>query len=80
MIDRPVIGQLGRTDAFATRKVEVIGQLTELEWAEFIRCLRECASRFPNLTIKERTYRVQIPILKQLPRKKKKAGKKKKKA
>ena len=73
MIDRPVIGQLGRTDAFATRKVEVIGELTEAQWEEFIRCLRECASRFGNqLTIKERTYRVQIPILKKLPRKKKK--------
>lgn len=80
MIDRPIIGQLGRTDAYKTTKVEVIGELEPDEWAEFIECLKECAGRFGNkITIKERTYRVPIRILRLLPRKKRKILKRKKK-
>lgn len=72
MVDRPIIGQLARTDAYQQSKIEVIGELKPIEWAQFIECLKECASGFPNLTIKVRTYKAPINILKLLPRKKKK--------
>lgn len=79
MIDRPVIGELGRTDAHKTSRVEVLGELTEAEWAEFIACLKECAARFEGrITLKERTSRVPINVLRLLPRRKKARGRKKK--
>lgn len=79
MIDRPVIGQLGRTDAHKTSKVEVLGELTEAEWAEFIACLKECTARFQGrITLKVRTDRTPIRVLRLLPRKKVARGRKKK--
>ena len=74
MTDRPIIGQLGRTDAAKTTKVEIIGELDPAEWEAFIACLKECAKKWPDkIWIKQTTYRVPIRILKRLPRKKKKS-------
>jgi hypothetical protein len=70
MTDRPVIGQLGRTDAGEQLKVEIIGSLTPQEWAEFVECLTKCAGRFKNkITVQTQKYKVRIPILDQLPKK-----------
>jgi len=72
MTDRPVIGQLGRTDATETKKVEFIGELRPEEWDEFIACVKECAKRFGDkITVNETTYRVRIKILDKLKPKKK---------
>jgi hypothetical protein len=71
MIDRPIIGQIGRTDQFSTTKLEIIGQLDPDEWACFIACVKACAASYGNrLTVSERTYRVPIKVLRFLPKKK----------
>ena len=70
MTDRPVIGQLGRTDAGEQLKVEIIGSLTPEEWAEFVECLQKCAGRFKGkITVQKQTYKVKIPVLDKLPKK-----------
>ena len=61
MIDRPVIGQLGRADDGITRKIEIIGELKGKEWAEFVRCIKECTKRFPGLIVKENRYKSRMP-------------------
>lgn len=83
MIDRPVIGQIGRTDVYETTKLEIIGQLSPAEWAAFVACLKACAAPYgSHLTIRERTYPIPIPVLKFLPKRKmfKKAKRKPKRA
>lgn len=83
MIDRPVIGQIGRTDRFSTTKLEIIGQLDPAEWAAFVACIKACAAPYGSeLTVRERTYPIQIPVLRFLPKKKlfKKAKRKLKRA
>lgn len=71
MIDRPVIGQIGRTDAFTTTKLEIIGQLDPAEWACFVACVKACAASYgSDLTVRERTYPIPIPVLGLLPKKK----------
>ena len=68
MTDRPVIGQVGRTDAAEQRKLEFIGALKPHEWDEFVERLKEITKKYPNLTIKEETYNVKIKILEKLPK------------
>ena len=83
MIDRPVIGQIGRTDRFSTTKLEIIGQLDPAEWACFVACVKACAASYgSHLTVRERTYPIPIPVLGFLPKKKllKKAKSKPKRA
>jgi len=83
MIDRPVIGQIGRTDATATTKLEIIGQLDPDEWAAFVACIKACAAPYGSeLTVRERTYPIPMPVLRFLPKKKllKKAKSKQKRA
>jgi hypothetical protein len=57
MTDRPIIGQIGRPDKRETIKYEIIGELTQDEWNEFIECLTACIKRFPTIEIKKQTYR-----------------------
>jgi hypothetical protein len=72
MVDRPVIGQIARTDAFSQSKIEVIGELTQVEWDEFFECIKECAAPYGGrIAVRKQTYRVPITILRRLPRKKK---------
>lgn len=73
MVDRPIIGQIARTDAGSQSKIEVIGELTAVEWEEFFACIKECASAYPGrISVRMMKFKVPIKILKHLPRKKKK--------
>jgi hypothetical protein len=65
MTDRPVVGQIGRTDWNETKKIEIVGQLRPEQWDEFVACLKECVKKHPGLAIRETSY-PGIPILKKL--------------
>lgn len=74
MIDRPVIGQIARTDATSQSKIEIIGELTKAEWREFFECIKCCAAAYHGrVAVRQNTYRIPIRILKLLPKKKKRA-------
>lgn len=77
MTDKPVIGQVGRTDRDQTIKVEILGELKREEWQEFVDCLKACASRFPRLKVKVRPLKVNLAKSFPLPGGKKKRKKKK---
>lgn len=73
MVDRPIIGQIARTDAVSQSKIEVIGELTKVEWKEFFQCLKECILPYHGrIAVRMRTNKMPIKILKLLPKKKKK--------
>ena len=72
MVDRPIIGQIARTDARAQSKIEVIGELTRVEWDEFFECIKECAAAYGGrVAVRRLSFRIPIKILGRLPRKKK---------
>jgi hypothetical protein len=72
MVDRPIIGQIARTDALRQSKIEVIGELTKNEWAEFFQCMKECVAPFGGrLAIRLRSIKRPIKVLRYLPKKKK---------
>jgi len=72
MVDRPVVGQIARTDALSQSKIEIIGELTKTEWAEFFQCMKECVVPFTGrIAVRMRNNKRQIKVLKLLPRKKK---------
>ena len=72
MVDRPIIGQIARTDALSQSKIEVIGELTKNEWAEFFQCMKECVAPFGGrIAVRLRNVKKPIKVLKLLPRKKK---------
>jgi hypothetical protein len=55
-------------------KIEVIGELTELEWKEFFQCLKECIVPYHGrIAVRMKTNRMPIKILRLLPRRKKKS-------
>jgi hypothetical protein len=73
MVDRPIIGQIARTDARSQSKIEVIGELTAVEWDEFFECIKECAAAYRGrIAVRRMVFRVPIKILRRLPRRKKK--------
>jgi hypothetical protein len=72
MIDRPIIGQIARTDATSQSKIEIIGELTKAEWEEFFECIKCCANAYRGrVAVRKQTYRVPIRILNLLPKRKK---------
>jgi hypothetical protein len=72
MVDRPVVGQIARTDALSQSKIEIIGELTKNEWAEFFQCMKDCVAPFTGrIAVRMRNNKTQIKVLKLLPRKKK---------
>jgi len=78
MVDRPIIGQIGRIDAASQSKIEVIGELKWHEWLEFFECIKECATPYGGrIAVRMMTYRVPVRILRRLPKKKKKMAKRK---
>jgi hypothetical protein len=71
MVDRPVIGQIARTDATSQSKIEIIGELTEVEWGEFFECIEACAAAYKGrVAVRKQTYNIPIKILGLLPKKK----------
>ena len=74
MVDRPIIGQIARTDALTQSRIEVIGELTKNEWAEFFQCMKECVAPFAGrLAVRLRNSKRPIKVLRLLPKKKKRA-------
>ena len=74
MVDRPIIGQIARADARSQSKIEVIGELTKIEWAEFFQCMKECVVPFGGrIAVRMRDVKKPIKVLAQLSRKKKRA-------
>jgi hypothetical protein len=72
MVDRPIIGQIARTDALAQSRIEVIGELTKNEWAEFFQCMKECVAPFAGrISVRLRNNKRPIKVLRLLPKKKK---------
>lgn len=67
MTDGPVLGQVGFPRGKQTLKIEIVGELTPKEWAEFVECLRECAKRFPGkVRIIKKAYKVPLKSLRRL--------------
>ncbi len=67
MTDGPVLGQVGFPRGNKTLKIEIIGELTPLEWEEFVACVRECARRFPGkIRILGKAYKVPLKSLRKL--------------
>jgi len=70
MIDRPIIGQIARTDATSQSKIEIIGELTWKEWEEFYECIKSCAAAYKGrVAVRQQTYNEHIKILDFLPKK-----------
>jgi len=72
MVDRPVIGQIARTDALSQSRIEIIGELKKNEWAEFFQCMKECVAPFTGrISVRLKNSKRPIKVLRLLPKKKK---------
>jgi hypothetical protein len=71
MVDRPVLGQITRADVDSQSKIEIIGQLTKVEWEAFYECIKECAKPYAGrLDVRMvQPSKIPIPIFKFLPKK-----------